>query len=322
MEHLKLLEFLCELIDIQIKKYESLTRIGIGPDASMNALLVTNEVQELFLFADELMGELQKPEESRDKEKFASLFNQVRFYADEEYRRGYAGWLLDENSIHTPETARLDIQRSQLKKLAEEAKIDYAPFSQPANEAQMQCQYDSYSIAHFILNIVVELKADPNKELGYLPAHAARVIKAHIQDPNGRYHNNWGEIERLHKECSHFLETSNLSKTRQILTKKDVVSFQERDSQKLSDILSKLKELCPDSSLFKETHQWYEIGEKQRVRAASEALQRTPAVSGGISSAMFSAVATGLVAMLTIAFAFYLQWEKDQSLTSLPNLKR
>lgn len=61
----ELFEFLCKLVDIQIKKYVSLAQFGVGPDARLNAKLVFDEVNELLGFAEQLLSDLEKQSKNK-----------------------------------------------------------------------------------------------------------------------------------------------------------------------------------------------------------------------------------------------------------------
>ena len=91
----KLFEFTHKLINVQIVKYTKLAAFGVGPDARMNASLVLDGVNELI----DLSRRLLTPA-SVDEVNFKSIFNQVRFYVEQEKLRAHAGWLLDQNNIH------------------------------------------------------------------------------------------------------------------------------------------------------------------------------------------------------------------------------
>ena len=86
----ELFEFLCQLIDIQIKKYVSLATVGVGPDARLNAKLVCDEVSELLEFA-ELITDTKRTLHEEYPELLHVLFNQVKFYVEQETCKSLCG---------------------------------------------------------------------------------------------------------------------------------------------------------------------------------------------------------------------------------------
>src|SRR5262245_30926496 len=119
-KHVELCDFLFELIDVQIKKYVKLATVGIGPDARLNSALVFKEVNELLELEGFLLEEMRSNKGSGEIKSsvFNKVFFQVKFYVEQESLRAYAGWLLDENNIHTTVDNRTKQQSSQLESLA------------------------------------------------------------------------------------------------------------------------------------------------------------------------------------------------------------
>lgn len=280
--HMELFEFLCQLIDIQIKKYKALVGFGVGPDARMNAQLVFNEVNELFSFAEKLL-EIT----SEDEQDFKLICSQIKFYIEQEYLRGYAGWLLDENNIHTPEIKRVHSQLAQINALGTRAQIDCSISSKPQTLIQKQCEYDSYEIASFILNLAKNIKLDPDMELDsqLIPAHARQVLKRNAITRYREPHIA-KEIDRLYGQCSNFLKQSELTKSTDLLDQDTSISYVELHKKHLEELLERYKIIAPTSNLFNPQHQWYKIGRShpEPVKIASFTPSKTTWLFGGIAA--------------------------------------
>lgn len=263
----QLFEFVCELIDIQIKKYVHLQKIGIGPDAGMNAVLVVKQVEELFQLAKELLKSMNTSTETKssDDKQFKNIFNQVQFYLEQEFLRGHAGWLIDENNIHTPEFDRLRLQKEQLASIAREASISMASPAMPVTDIQKQCEHDSHAIAFLILDLAIKLKADPEMKLdANIPSHAGIILRRHAR-PEGRYSqtNIWEPLQDLHKKCLSFLEKSKISKRKEILTKDSATLKAKEHQSMLNNLLAEFRDIQPDSRLFSSEHQWHNIAARR-----------------------------------------------------------
>jgi hypothetical protein len=317
-KYARLLAFLCELIDIQIKKYVSLTRIGIGPDARMNAKLVLDEVGALFLFADQLLSELEHPSQSEQSGKqFETIFNQIKFYFEQEYIRAYAGWLIDENNIHSPEYHRLAQQSDKLQELASDAKISLGAFSPPQTPAQRQCQHDSHEIAYFILDLVVQLKQNPAMELdeNTLPVHARKIMLSHIAEPDSRYNKEsiWNPIQQLHERCRLFLEQSTLQKSIEKLSRDAANANASKHIDALKDILARFQKVQPDSAIFASTHQWYDIGRESPAVSKEKQTKKSTSYKHFV---LFGSVAAAAMASLI----YYVTQAQDDTVLNVAKI--
>ncbi|WP_454784401.1 hypothetical protein [Legionella sp. WA2024007413] len=297
----ELFEFLCPLIDIQIKKYVALPKIGIGPDARLNGQLVFQEVNELLNFAGQLMDEMEHA--SKDKpissELFSSIFEQVKFYLEQEHLRGYAGWLLDENNIHTPLMGRVNEQIKQLKKIAGSANIPYSTSSKPVTEIQKQTEYDSVAIAFYILDLAIKLVTDPSIELEEKSLqHALPILKRNALT---RYSKEEfaKPIRELHQKCSEFLEDSESQKSNTLLDKVDAAIYEKQHKEQLHNLLDRYKKIEPNSILFSPEHEWYKIGKTSGEKAPSKSGSPTQNLSFFKGAAFVGMVA---VCMLLVYF--------------------
>lgn len=258
----RLFEFLCMLIDIQIKKYVSLARIGVGPDASMNAKLVFDQVNELMPFLEELLVPLENHSQNK-ADNFQAIFNRIFFYLTHEHLRGYAGWLIDENPIHTPEFNRLQEQLAGINNIGELARIDLTLSSIAETELQKQSQYDSYAISFLILDVAIKLRDNPEMQLGNeIPAHATRILRKHATGPDGRYYRKdiFTDIKKIHAKCQNFLNQSVLKKSITMLSLEEAKQKADVHRDKLNSYLARYKTVNPGSKLFAPTFRWYEIG--------------------------------------------------------------
>ncbi|PWY55233.1 hypothetical protein DGG96_13755 [Legionella qingyii] len=244
----ELFEFLCQLIDIQIKKYVALPKIGIGPDARLNGQLVFQEVNELLEFADQLMDEMEHVSNGKavSLELFSSIFEQIKFYLEQEHLRGYAGWLLDENNIHTPLMARVNEQIKQLKKIADSANIAYSSSSKPITETQRQTEYDSVAIAFYILDLAIKLAENPSIELEEKSLkHALPILK---RNASTRYcKEEFAQpIRELHQKCGEFLQQSEDQKSNTLLDKADACIYEKKHREQWSNLLKRYQEIEPN----------------------------------------------------------------------------
>ncbi len=241
----ELFELIYERVDAQIKKYTALQKIGVGPDAGMSIALIIAEVDELIHSANMLLYELNEPSESKNNNNslFESLLKQTLFNVQQEYIRGYAGWLIDENNIHTPAMSRIKSQQKKLMDLAEEAQISIDAIT-PVTKAQRQCQHDSQVIAIRILNFAIQLKENPEKEIEEkIPDHALTILRRHAK-PNGRYHQEpiWTAIKDLHKQCESFIDNSNEEKSSHSLSDKSISTFIADHRNALTKLSRQFKE--------------------------------------------------------------------------------
>lgn len=259
----ELFEFLCKLVDIQIKKYVSLAQFGVGPDARLNAKLVFDEVNELLGFAEQLLSDLEKQSKNKsitsDTQCFAPLFNQIKFYIEQEHARAYAGWLLSENNIHTEVKERVEEQLTELKRIGQLAGIDCSTLSEPKTEIQKQCEYDSIAIAFYILDIAKKIKENPGMELpGNIPQHA-RIILRHNAETRYCSEEIASALQSLHKKYSDFLRQSELQKSSNVLSKEDAEFHQKNHRAKWLDMFQRYAIIAPSSPLLSSEHEWYKV---------------------------------------------------------------
>lgn len=302
----ELFEFLCELIDIQIKKYVALASFGVGPDARMNGYLVFEEVNELLQLTQKLQEAIDEPSRVRT-EQFDTILKQVHFYVEQEYLRARAGWLLDDNQIHSPALHRITAQLDELKNIAHQANTALPQPSVPQSVLQEQCQHDSNEIAFLILDLAKKVKADPNMEIDahIVPKHAIQIIK---RNATSRYcqENIYQEIEQLREQCEHYLQQSTRKKEGTSLEYQTAKSYQEAHNKDLTNLLTHYKEHYPDAKLFQPEHQWYKIG---NLREAKPSLFSEKNVS------FFTAaiVSVGAIAA-SMLITYFSQVDEDQSL--------
>lgn len=224
MQHAHLLfGFIQKLIAIQIKKYVDLTEIGIGPDASINASLVHDQVEDLLCLSQQLLDRIEMARKESKNVDITDLFNQMRFYLEQEFTRGKAGYLLDQNQIHSGEMDRLNDQLTFVKSFASQHRISIIEPTKPTNQMQERCLHDSHAIAAFILNLAIQVKSDPEMEFSHaVPAHAIKILRKHGKQ-GGRYHQPeiYEEIERMFNVSNDFLATSTLEKRTDKLCKEE-----------------------------------------------------------------------------------------------------
>lgn len=307
LKHKQLFEFLCKLIDIQIDKYVALTKIGVGPDAGMNARLVHDQTEELFSFAEEILTDLENFYEEgiwHDDSRFTQLFLQTKFYLDQEYLRGRAAWLIDENNIHSSEFLRLQQQKELLTFLAKFSGIE--PTFTPAakTDVQKQCEHDSHEIAYLVLDLAIRIKSNPQTILpGNIPAHAANILRKHAKSPSGRYHNEviWADIRELYIHCQNFLKHSHLTKSTDKFIKEQAKLSAEQHYASLQSMLDRYKKIEPDADLFSDQHEWYVIGRAPKASKAEP-------ISAHVSVSLFSAKTFLIGAISAAAICGLIYW--------------
>ncbi|ASQ46164.1 hypothetical protein [Legionella clemsonensis] len=254
-----LFEFLAELIDVEIKKYVSLASRGIGPDARLNAALVYDEVNELLFFGKRLLDEIQanKDADQIDDSVFYNLFDQVKFYIEQEHLRAYAGKLLDENNIHTTVDTRTSKQLEVLAEIAAYAEVDLSIRSKPVTEIQKQCQFDSAKIIKCILTLAKKVRENPHMEFDEkIPPHAQAILRRNAAT---RYHQVAKEIDELYQKCELVLKDSPLEACVSLLTKEEAWAHSAKHQGQLNILLERYKSLEPGSRLFSPTHTWLEV---------------------------------------------------------------
>jgi hypothetical protein len=252
----KLFEFLCKLTDIQIKKYVSLATVGVGPDARLNAKLVLNEVDELLGFSEQLLVDMQT--NSDDNSLFIPLFNQVTFYIQQEYNRSYAGWLLDENQIHSTVKERVIEQLDALQDIAMLIDLDMQTAVKPLTRIQKQCEYDSCAIAYRILDLAIKVKTNPDDEIATnIPIHARNKLKSNATT---RYVDYFPEIQALHSQYDNFLSSSECDKSDALLQGEEAKEFALQHTTQWTNLLNQYEAINPLSTLFSQEFEWYKVG--------------------------------------------------------------
>ncbi|WP_131795131.1 hypothetical protein [Fluoribacter gormanii] len=311
----ELFEFLCQLIDIQIKKYVALPKIGIGPDARLNGQLVFQEVNELIEFAGQLMDEMESA--SNDKpvsfELFSSIFEQVKFYLEQEHLRGYAGWLLDENNIHTPLMERINVQIKQLKEIAHSANIEYSSSSKPVTETQRQTEYDSVAIAFCILDLALKIAENPSIELEEKSLkHALPILK---RNATTRYcKEEFAQpIRELHQKCSNFLQQSEDQKSNTLLDKANAGVYEKKHREQWSNLLKRYQKIEPNATLFCPEHEWYKIGKLNDEKAKPKSAYSTQNLR------LFNGIALGIVVVGMLLIYFMKQQNNENPLNPTLN---
>lgn len=301
----ELFEFLCTLIDIQIKKYVSLATFGVGPDARLNAKLVFNEVNELLEFADRLQTELQT--NLKDNTEFIKIFNQVKFYIDQEYVRAYAGWLLSENNIHSTVKERVSEQLDKLKNTAQLINLDISAPLKPETETQKQCEHDSCAIAFRILELAQKIRSNPQMELdNKIPDHAKKVLRVNATT---RYVNYADDIDRLHKKYDEFLQDSDLGKSSSTLLGEDAKNHQEKHLQRLDNLLKAYKNINAKSVLFSSEYEWYKVGSNEQSKSSAKSLLSN-------SNILFTSVVVVGGLLIYMLTRYFNQLADEQSLQS------
>lgn len=305
----KLFEFLCTLINIQIKKYVALATVGIGPDARLNAKLVFNEVNELLELAQCILKDIEE-QKLFHHIVFQSYFNQVKFYIEQEYTRAYAGWLLDANNIHTPVMDRVQEQLIQIKKIGQAANIDYFSVSEAVTEVQKQCEYDSCAIAFYILDLAKKIKENRDIEPdSNIPQHARTILK---RNATTRYclEEIAKPIDDLHKKYTDFLSHSDFKKSTSLLSKEDAKLYEVQHKEQWQKLFDRYQLIEPSSKLFSPDHEWDKISSNITRQKKSESIHasRNPLFFGGI-------VAAGAVAIYML-ISYFMHQVNENSLES------
>ncbi|AMV14547.1 lpg1803 family Dot/Icm T4SS effector [Legionella pneumophila serogroup 1] len=238
-QYTRLFEFLCDLIDIQIKKYVELAKLKVGEDAIINAALIYEEVNELLGFAEKLLKEIEanSKSDSMDMTIFDHVFEQVKFYVEQEYLRSYAEWLLIENNSKDTVYNRT---KEQLLRLSEIKSFDDKGFSQPNTEIQQQCQHDSVQIVYSILNLAREVRKNPDMEFDdSIPHSKLNVLR---RNATTRYVEFGNEIDKLHQHSEEFLQQSGLGVFDAELAYESALSKAKDHDLKLNTLFGRYKE--------------------------------------------------------------------------------
>ncbi|KTD06925.1 hypothetical protein [Legionella jamestowniensis] len=313
-----LFELLAELIDVQIKKYVSLASRGVGPDARLNAALVYDEVKELLFFANLLLDEIQSNVDADriDYTVFYTIFDQVKFYLEQEQLRAYAGRLLDDNNIHATVDERTSKQLHALAEIAEHADIDLSVASQPVTEIQKQCQYDSAKIACFILTLAKSVRENPSMVFDpKVPEHAQVILRRNALT---RYHELANEIDELHQQCEEVLEGLPLKARFSSLTKEEAWARSAEHKGQLTTLLKRYQGLTPDSCLFTSKHTWHEVASFS-TKAGSEQSNKQVSLQSFFSNrrALLGGVAVAGIYVAALLYYFSTQFEEGYTAPKL-----
>ncbi|KTD75291.1 hypothetical protein [Legionella waltersii] len=275
----QLLEFVCELIDVQVKKYVKLAHRGVGPDARINAALVYDEVNELLEIAQSLLKVIEKELKGslEDTSTFDLAFQQVKFYIEQEKLRAYAGWLLDANNIHATVDDRTDEQLKQLEQIAQLGKVDFRVSAQPVTPIQLQCQHDSHQIASYILKLAKDIRTDPTMKLDEKIPHHAQIILR--KNATTRYMEYSKQIDELYSICELLLKNSTVQARITQLTKESADIYATGHAATLKELLLEYRTLVPNSRLFASEYKPLEVAAAQDEPLAQqkkESLVKTP----------------------------------------------
>jgi hypothetical protein len=253
---LALFEFTCKLIKSQIDKYVHLEKIGVGPDARLNSRVVYDEVNDLFRLANELFQMLKSKTPMQNQ--FNIIYQQIRFYVEQEYMRGYAGLLIASVGPHKQVHRRTMDQKKVLHDIALAANIDITQSAAPITKAQKQCEVESHYIAHRILDYAVRLINNPNDPLNNAEDRTIRqdIITA-LKKSVTRYQSLRTEIEVLHTQCEQYFKI-NEKPTILPFLEKDVLTYKAEHDKEFKQLLNTYKEINPASPLVSADYNgWY-----------------------------------------------------------------
>ena len=253
----KLLPFAIQLIDIQIKKYNKLATIGVGPDALVSAELIKNQVTDLIQQLEALLNR-----NTPSQEELIDFASTLEFYLQCEYLRGRAGWLLDENKIHNTVYERVTGQLEELAEIDPEQNRKIDPLLTPFQE---QYLHDSHEVAYRILHLVARLVEDPERtDLGKDNnlGHGLVIMRKHAKT-GGRYHNPEisKEIQAREKESGDFIEASPFSKSTKTLNKDGAQLMKSTHQEQLKQCIQLFREKHPDSTLALQDFSKYEVAQ-------------------------------------------------------------
>lgn len=245
----RLTEIAIRIVDIQIKKYTELSRIGIGPDAELSAHLARLQVDHLFAELEYFLS--KEPITSLDTIHFTQI---LKFYMDCESLRGDAGWLLDSNTIHNAVYDRAKTQQTKLSEIYGTMAEWFEPHDGALSSDLLQFEFDSYSIAFRILDLVHRLKENPDRtDLGddNNLGHGLAIMRRHAR-PGGRYHQADidTEITQMHTRCKTYLEANkHLKKSTLLLTKASAETVGKEHQAKLLDAIGIYQEKFPEGTI-------------------------------------------------------------------------
>ncbi|MBA2711841.1 MAG: hypothetical protein H0U57_14780 [Tatlockia sp.] len=245
----ELFEFLSELIYIQINKYDKFAARGVVSDARLNASLIYDEVIELLALQKTLLIQIN------NSNLFPLIFNQIKFYIEQEFFRSYASWLLNENNLQ--DTVRIKKQLEQLRIIAEQTLDNFLVKSLPATVTQQQCQHDSYEISFRILTLIKDIRNNTSMVLDEkIPLYAQTILRK-----NGSTRSLYlaEDIDELYKECQEFLSNSPQRRI-SLLKKEEAKNYATNHLIQWHEVVRQFQQIKPDSRLFTEAYKWGKVG--------------------------------------------------------------
>ncbi|KTD63625.1 hypothetical protein Lsan_1058 [Legionella santicrucis] len=244
---IELFEFLGQLIDIQIKKYVALTTEKVIHDARYNAKLVFAEINELFGFAEQLVADMENPAASKlnNPKHFDALFNQVKFYLEQEHTRIYAGWILDEKNS----TTEVEKQLAQLQKIGESAGIDCSSASIAVTQTQKLCEYDSAQIAFQVFDLVKRIKENPEMDLDSTIPRQAQIRLRHNAKTRYSEKEFAESINGIHTRYLEFFEQSDLENNHSTLSKEETGIYEEKHRNRWGRLLERYQTIIHSATL-------------------------------------------------------------------------
>ncbi|AUH73791.1 hypothetical protein [Legionella sainthelensi] len=322
MKHkIELFEFLGQLIDIQIKKYIALTTERVVRDARYNTKLVFAEINELLGFAEQLVVDMENPSASKLNESkyFGALFNQVKFYLEQEHTRAYAGWILDEKNS----TTEVEKQLAQLQKIGELAGIDCSSASVAMTRTQKLCEYDSAQIAFQVFDLVKNIKENPDMDLDNSIPQKAQIRLKH--NAKTRYSDKeFAEsIDGIHTRYLEFFEQSNLENNHSTVSKEEAESYEEKHRNQWKGLLQRyqvainaskpplLDEENPQSPIRNEEHK-ITIHPEKKSTISSAPDGKKPESNGFLKNSIFySGLAIAGAVAVYMLMAYFTKGNKN-----------
>ncbi|ARB93562.1 hypothetical protein [Legionella longbeachae] len=241
----ELFEFLSQLIDIQIKKYITLTTEKVVQDARYNTKLVFAEINELLGFAEQLVTDMENPSASKlnDSKHFGALLNQVKFYLEQEHTRAYAGWILDEKNS----TSEIEKQLIQLHKIGKSAGIDCSSASIAVTETQKLCEYDSAQIAFQVFDLVKKIKENPDMDLDNSIPKQAQIRLKHNAKTRYSEKEFAESIDGIHLKFLEFFEQSALDNNPGTISKEEAGIHEEKHRNQWESLLQRYQAITNPS---------------------------------------------------------------------------
>ncbi|MBA2648752.1 MAG: hypothetical protein H0U75_03975 [Legionella sp.] len=236
----ELFVFLCNYIEIQIKKYNALSSLGAGPDDRLNTRLVVNGVSELLSLATELFNDIKS--KTINEGKFETIFEQTRFYLEQERFRAESVWLVAPSIINTTLKTRLNYQLEVLKKIAFYKGLDVSQPAKPKTKIQKQCEYDSYLISLNILKLALQYYDNPAGEVTEIDPALHQTLKRHA---SGRYVMLNPEITYMYNRCIIFMRNSNKQVSTPTFSPEQIQKQGKHHEKMLKDLMHGYKRMEP-----------------------------------------------------------------------------